>query len=621
MILRPYQEAATRAAKLWLKSSTDPCLIDAAPAAGKSFMVADLARWLRKVSGGRRVLCLQPNAKLVVQNLEKFLMTGESASVFSASAGTKSTKNGVVFATPGTVKNSISRFCRSGQDGYCGVIIDEAHELTPTILSIIDAMRAANPNLRVIGLTGTPHRMGTGYIFRMWPDGRSNTDQQTRDPYFMKCVYRVSAREMLDQEFITPMEVCGINAAAYDADGIRLLPNGTANHSDVERAFVGHGRKTSAIVGDVIRQSNERGVKGGIMYFAATVQHAHEILASLPPENSALSAGDEGILRDRPATDKEIVKAYRDGKIKHLVSVGKYTTGFDVSHTEVIALLRFTESASLLIQILGRAWRLHHEKPVSFLLDYAGNVNRHFPDGDIYNPEIRAKSAKSGGAPIKAHCPSCNAENEFGIRPEVAEAGYQIDQNGYCLDLEGERVETDFGPMPAHFGRRCFGMIQTKNAGKYDRCNYRWTSKPCPACDEPNDIAARYCISCKSEIVDPNEKLASDFKAHKKDPTRLQTDEVVSMVCREGVSQRGNKTLRADFVTPYRSFSVWFQPEATSTKGWYQWDLFVRNCGATGETVPQSITYRKDAASGFYQIEAYNRQIDMLPEKVLNAAE
>ena len=172
--LRPYQRKAVDAALSWLKRSIDPCLIDAAPAAGKSFMIAAIANALHSMSG-KRVLCLAPSAELVKQNHEKYLMTGEPASIFSASAGTKSTRNVVIFGTPGTVKNSISRFCKQGPDGFCAVIVDECHGLTPTIRAIIDTMREANPNLRVIGLSGTPYRLGSGYVFRVWPDGADGT--------------------------------------------------------------------------------------------------------------------------------------------------------------------------------------------------------------------------------------------------------------------------------------------------------------------------------------------------------------------------------------------------------------------------------------------------------------
>jgi len=269
--LRSYQQNACDAALAEMRRSVSPCLIDAAPAAGKSFMIAYIANALNQISGGKRVLVLAPSATLVTQNHEKFAMTGEKASIFSASAGMKSTRHTIVFGTPKTVQNAISRFQRD----FCGVIVDECHGLTPTIRAIIEAMSETQPNLRVLGLSGTPFVLGKGYIFRLWPDGRVNGEDVCRDPYFAKCVYRVSAREMLDDGFITPMTIGAINAEAYDTSGIELLPNGTLNPSTVDRAFVGHGRETAHIVADVVAQARE--LVGGVMLFASTKRHAEEV--------------------------------------------------------------------------------------------------------------------------------------------------------------------------------------------------------------------------------------------------------------------------------------------------------------------------------------------------------
>lgn len=604
MDLRPYQESACDAAKAFLRTSIEPCLIDAAPAAGKSYMIAELADWLHGISGGKKVLCLAPSAELVSQNADKFRMTGHPFSIFSASAGAKSTRHHVVFGTPGTVKNSISRF----NDGsYCGVIIDEAHGITPTIRAIVEAMREGSPRLRVIGLSGTPFRLGTGYIYRIDPDGRAHGDDKTRDPWFLKCVYRVSAQEMLAQKFITPMVVGAIGSEGYDTSALQLLPNGHFAEDGVERAFMGHGRKTAGIVADVLRQAGQRGGDGGVMLFAATVAHAHEIVASLPPGNCALVTGDECFLNGKHAARKAVISAYRDKRVRYIVSVGTLTTGFDVSHTEIIALLRATESAALLQQILGRAWRLDPGKADSLLLDYAENVDRHFPDGDIYSPVIKAKSATEGARDVEAHCPECGYVNAFS-RHKDAE-GYQLDQHGYCLDVFGEVVTTDFGPMPGHYGRRCFGMIRTGANGEHSRCGYRWTSKECDHCGEPNDIAARRCHSCKGELVDPNEKLVAEFRAMKRDPTQPQTDKVLSLDTREGVSARGNRTIRADWKTPYRSFSTWFTPESAARSAAREWQAFD---AATAEGQPETISYFKNP-EGFYRILGYNNEVDIEP--------
>jgi DNA repair protein RadD len=157
------------------------------------------------------------------------------------------------------------------------------------------------------------------------------------------------------------------------------------------------------------------------------------------------------------------------------------------------------------------------------------------------------------------------------------------------------------------------GMVQAGRRGEYERCGYRWTFKECPHCNGENDIAARYCTSCKGEIVDPNEKLKAEFKALKRDPTNWQTDRVVSMSASPNISRSGNRTLRVEWVTPYRQFTTWVMPDAKHIRGQAQWAAFD---GATqgGTVAPSTVTYRKDAESGFFEIRAYNRPEDVEPE-------
>ena len=98
----------------------------------------------------------------------------------------------------------------------------------------------------------------------------------------------------------------------------------------------------------------------------------------------------------------------------------------------------------------------------------------------------------------------------------------------------------------------------------------------------------------------------------KRTPTEVQTDLVLSVDLREGISQAGNKTVRADFVTPYRSFSIWFTPES---KGWRQRDAWAQFEAATKDKTPRTVTYRKDATSGFYRLLGLNKEPDIEPEK------
>jgi DNA repair protein RadD len=592
-MLRPYQQASADAALDWVRRSVEPCLLDLATGAGKSHIIAEIAGALHKISKGKHVLCLAPSAELVTQNREKYLATGNPASVYSASAGAKCLRWPVVFGTPGTVKGVAKRL----GSRFCAVILDEAHGITPTVRKIIDDMRESNPNLRVIGLSATPYRLGSGYIYRIDERDRALSESEARNPYFAKLLYRVPPALLIEQGYLTKPVISATGAESYDTSGLELNRRGQFNAGDIDRAFVGHGRKTAAIVADVVARCQDR---RGVMLFAATVKHAHEVLASLPPALSAIVTG-ETTKQER----ERIITRFKRQEIKYIVNVSVLTTGFDAPHVDAIALLRATESVGLMQQIIGRGLRISEGKTDCIIMDYAGNIDRHCPDGDLFDPEVRAKGSIKDGEPVEVICPDCNSVNLVSLRPNPD--GFGMDKNGYFVDLRGQRIMTNDGPMPAHFGRRCMAELPAPG-GRLLRCEYRWTCKKCHACDADNDIAARYCSECGEELVDPNEKLIADFKALKRDPRRLQTDRVVDWEVKPTVSQKGNECLRVTYVTEYRQFTTWYMPKAAHGRPRIKYDCFyAATHGAT--KMPDTVTYKKEE-NGLFEVYAYGRPAD-----------
>lgn len=601
MILRPYQQEAVDAAVSWMKRSVMPGLLELATGAGKSLVVAEIAKWVHE-SSGKRVLCLQPSAELTEQNHEKYLATGNSASIFSASVGSKCMRHPVVYGTPGTVKGALSRF----GDQFGAVIIDEAHGTTPTIRMIVDSIRKSNAMLRVMGMTATPYRTLDGYIYQYDVDGSFVPEEKAKAPYFNTLLYRIQTRELIDMGFLTPAHADPEHAEGYDASSLVVNSRGQFDAKEVERVFEGQGRLTSRIVADVVAHSHGR---RGVMLFAATVQHAKEIMQSLPPDLSRMIGGDVNM---KKSERRKMVDDFRAQRFKYLVSVGTLTTGFDATHVDVVAVLRATESPGLFQQIIGRGLRLHDGKQDCLVLDYAENIDRHKLHDDLFTPEVRARGVKEGGGEITAVCESCGYENEFGARPNPDE--FSVSINGYFVDLSGEIVQTEHGPMPAHFGRRCTGQSHV-GGGVYERCNHRWTSKECPECAADNDIAARYCCQCKHELVDPNEKLQRDFVRMKKDPYQISTDKLVSWNYSKSMSRSGNETLRCEFTTEYRTFTVWFMPSRKK-----EWQL-LSHALYRGHTAPdidtmvkymdraaqlETVTSARRVGSDFFSVHGFN---------------
>lgn len=619
--LRPYQQAAVDAASDWMRKCTMPGLLELATGAGKSLIVAEIAKWVTN-HGNKKVLCLQPSKELTQQNHAKYLSYGEQASIYSASAGGKCMRHNVVYGTPKTVKNSLSRF----GDAFGAVIIDEAHGITETIKLIIDSMRKANPRLRVIGMTATPYRTGSGYTYQYDTDGSFVPEDQARDPYFNTMLYRIQTHELIEQGYLTPAHADPSIAQSYDASGLEVQRNGKFNNAEVEQVFEGKGRLTAQIVADIVAHSRNR---MGVMIFAATVQHAKEIMESLPQgENWSRMLG--GDINMKKAQRETLIEDFKARRFKYIVSVATLTTGFDAPHVDVVAIMRSTESPGLLQQIIGRGLRLHEDKNDCLVLDYAENIERHQLQDDLFTPEIRVSGGGSG-EDLEVICPDCGYKNQFTARPN--KEGYGISENGYFLDLAGNTIpssdDENAPPLPAHFGRRCTGQVKSLTTpGEYVKCGYRWTLKECEECGHENDIAARYCEECKNELVDPNEKLQIEFARIKADPYSLSTDEIISWWPEKGVSQAGNDVLVCEYVTEYRSFKFWYNPDSKHPDAQTAWtslneavfsghvapsvDVFMQYL-PKGDP-PKTVTYYQQRGSKFYRILAHNRHADQLEQ-------
>lgn len=579
--LRPYQQEAVNVAINWVRKHSEPAIMALATGSGKSLICAELAKILVKMSK-KKILCLCPTAELVEQNYEKYLLTGNEASIYSASIG-KSLRHDVVFATEGTFK---SKALEQGENFSC-VILDEAHRITPTIKKIISDMKKGNPNLRCIGMSASPYRLGTGYVYEM--DENNQLVDETVKPYFKKLLITIGGKFLTEQGYLTPIRIGKIGAEQYDTSHL-VMKGGSYTAESIDEAFVGHGKKTADIVADVIHNANGMNAKS-VMFFGATIDHAKEIMASLPAYNSALITGETP-----KAERKQIITDFKAQKIRYLVNISVLTTGFDCTSVSIIAVLRKTESASLLQQIIGRALRLHDGKEYSLLLDYADNVNTHFPDGDVFNPQIKANKNKES---VKSdiQCPDCNNINSVSLRPNPD--GFGIDQFGYFTDLTGERVEYEGQHFPAHFSRRC-SHVEVRGHNVFERCGYYWSYKECTECGHKNDLTARKCSGCSALLIDPNLKLIADFKLLKKDPKQMQTDDIEFTVAKILIDKRNNEYISVKFGTKHRIVTTALYESRSKF-----YSIFKENM----KYCPKTITYKKKA-EGYFHIYDFDRESD-----------
>ncbi|MEC7376647.1 MAG: DEAD/DEAH box helicase, partial [Pseudomonadota bacterium] len=365
--LRPYQQEAVDATLNHFRHSDESAVIVLPTGAGKSLVIAELARLAR-----RKILVLTHVKELVEQNHAKYESYGLQGGIFSAGLKRKERHHQVTFASVQSVSANLDDF----RDEYSLVLIDECHRVsgedTSQYQRIIELLRRQNKSLKVLGLTATPYRLAMGWIYRYHYRGFVRGTEEQAKP-FQHCIYELPLSYMINRGYLTRPEL--VNAAVAQYDFSTLVPDrsGEYTEKDVNQLLSKHKRVTRAIIEQVRELAAER---QGVMIFAATVEHAREITGYLPESETALITGATD-LKDRDA----LIQRFKQRQLKFLVNVSVLTTGFDAPHVDFIAILRPTQSVSLYQQIVGRGLRLSEGKRDCLVIDYAGNhMNLHHPE-------------------------------------------------------------------------------------------------------------------------------------------------------------------------------------------------------------------------------------------------
>ncbi|MBA5761569.1 DEAD/DEAH box helicase [Vibrio sp. 404] len=459
--LRPYQADSVKAVIHYFRKHTTPAVIVLPTGAGKSLVIADLARLAKG-----RVLVLAHVKELVEQNHAKYEGYGLTGAVFSAGLGRKETNQQVVFASVQSVVRNLEAF----KDQFSLLVIDECHRVPEdkdsSYQKVISHLRELNPGIKVLGLTATPYRLGIGWIYQYHTRGQVRAEEPR---FFRDCIFELPIRYLLDEGFLTPAKMMDAPVLSYDFSQLKPASTGRYKEAEMDMVIDQAKRATPQIVEQIIQMARN---KLGIMIFAATVRHAQEIFGLLPEGQAAIVIGDT------PTPERDtIIEKFKQQQIKYLVNVSVLTTGFDAPHVDLIAILRPTESVSLYQQIVGRGLRLSPGKSECLVLDYAGNSY------DLYQPEVGNPKPDSDSEIITIPCPACGFNNNFWGK---------LDANGFLIE---------------HFGRRCQGYFEDDETGEREHCGYRFRAKYCGECGADNDIAARICHECDATLVDPDKKL------------------------------------------------------------------------------------------------------------------
>lgn len=307
----------------------------------------------------------------------------------------------VLFAGIQTVWN------KTAEIGHVDLLmVDEAHLIPAKSETMygkfIGALREANPDMKVLGLTATPFRLDSGRL------------DEGENRLFDKVVYEYGVGAGIRDGYLAPLS-SKPTATGFDMTGVGR--RGGDYKQDALQKAVDREDVTHAAVEEIMTKGQD---KKSWLIFGSGVDHALHIRDAL----RAKGVTCETITGETPKEERrKIIEDFKSYKIRALTNNSVLTTGFNHKGVDLIAFMRPTLSAALYLQMAGRGTRplyapgadlstvegrlagiAEGPKPNCLVLDFAGLVEKHGPV-DMVEPKKPGKG--DGDAPIK-QCPECD---------------------------------------------------------------------------------------------------------------------------------------------------------------------------------------------------------------------
>lgn len=412
LTLRPYQEEAIVAVNSHLSSKdSNPCIV-LPTGAGKSLVMAEMIRrWIAGYPSFRCVV-LAHRKELVDQNSKEFLGILEPhertmCGVYSAGLGEKDSDAQITFAAIDSIYNKCGCFLP-----FDAIIVDEAQRIPVRgegkYRVFIGGCKRLNPNVRVIGLTATPYRLGSGPICH-------------KDYILNEICYEANVGDLIAQGYLCSLR-SKVSERAPDLSGVKK------SCGDYQQKALGAVVRNEALVEGAVTDALahlDAENRTSCVWFCVDVDHCTQVLNALSFRGErAVAVTGETSSHERDAA----VEAFRNRQYRHILNVNVFTEGFNVKQVDAVILLRPTLSKGLYYQMVGRGLRLHPDKADCLVLDYAHCIETHGPIDALDTGSVRVEV-----------CQKCREVFARGVRI-CPKCGWEIPKQ---VIEERERVEAE----------------------------------------------------------------------------------------------------------------------------------------------------------------------------------
>lgn len=347
--LRPYQ--AEGLAAIWdyfSSGQTGNPLIAWPTGTGKSIVPAIFIKYVMGQWPNQRFLMITHVKELIQQNYDVLRMVWPNApvSIYSAGLGLKNPAMPIVF---GGVQSMCKHPAIFGHRDI--IFIDEAHLInqhdTSMYKTFLSTMKLINPNVKIIGMSATPFRMGWGLITDPMIDEHGNDGR-----LFTDIVHDITGIEsfnrLIAEGYLSPLipvrtheeldiSEVGINGGEY----IQSQLQAAVDKKDLNYKIC----KEITAVGEHRRCW---------LTFASGIEHAEHLAENFRSFGISAAAIHS---KQKSEFNDEAIKDFKNFKLRCIINYGKLTTGFNHPWIDYIPMVRATLSVPLWVQMLGRGTR------------------------------------------------------------------------------------------------------------------------------------------------------------------------------------------------------------------------------------------------------------------------
>jgi DNA repair protein RadD len=414
---RPYQSECLEAILQAIPEQRE-ILIAAATGAGKTIVFCLLIKTLLTNWPQIKIGILAHRRELIMQAQDKLLKTWPDAPIGIACGSTGE----VIDIDKPVVIGSIQTLARRVEETspFDLIIVDEAHRIPPInkksqYQGWLAAMRRFNPEVRIVGVTATPFRLGHGYIY-------GAVKRPDNDNLFPSLNYRIGISDLQRQGYLCEYRAKEAKNISSDLSKVKVS-------GDFAIGELGEVMSRKEHVGSAVSAVEKYAVgRRRIVVFCVTIDHAQRVVDAFREAGHIAAA----VHSDMPMKQRDMTLAeFEAGRIRILANVGVLTEGWDSPAVDCIVMCRPTKSAALYVQMVGRGLRPHPDKDDVLILDLANNCREH---GDPDKPRIPIPGRAGKADAILKVCPKCFELIPVGAK-ECRECGYAypvevVQQNG-----------------------------------------------------------------------------------------------------------------------------------------------------------------------------------------------